>query len=256
MRAIIAGWIIACLACGPVLATDTVTTCGHDDYPPWNWHKDGKTVGVCAEVAEIVFARLGLKATNDYIGPWNRCQKYVESGKIDVNICAFVNDARQEYATFTRNPMGINEIAVFVPRGAEFEFDTLEDLVGKRAIMLNGVSVGQDTDAFLETNTTLQRLDTRLQAFRFLDAGRADFLVTGKEIGLLQRDLHGYRDRITTLPEPIVHGPLHISLSNRSPYLDHLEDIDRILAEPGYLAMVDDLLDKYKRIYLEENREN
>ncbi|WP_299811142.1 ABC transporter substrate-binding protein [uncultured Roseibium sp.] len=254
MRVMIAAWIVACLISVPVLADDTVTACGHEDYPPWNWRKDGKIVGVCAEITDIVFSRMELKVDTDYIGPWSRCQKYVESGKIDVNICAFVNDARQEYSTFTRNPMGINEISVFVPRGSEFEFDTLEDLAGKRAIMLNGVSIGQKNDAFLEANTTLQRLDSRLQAFRFLDAGRADFLVTGKQIGVLQRDLHGYEDRISVLPKPLTRGLLHISISNRSAYLEHLEEIDEILAEPGYLAMVDGLLDKYNRIYLEQHR--
>ncbi len=254
MHRLIAGWLLASMFAGRALASDIVTACGHDDYPPWNWLKDGQIVGVCADVTRNIFARLGHEVSLDYVGPWSRCQRYVESGRIDVNICAFVNDQRMAYSGFTKNPMGINEISVFVPKGREFAFSKLEDLSGKHAIMINGVSIGQVYDAFLEKNTTLLRLENREQAFRFLDAGRADFFVTGKQIGLLQRDLFRFEDRISVLPEPLERGFLHISISNKSPYLKYLDEIDKILAEPGYTRMVEELLDTYGRIYVEDNQ--
>ncbi|MEM5580911.1 transporter substrate-binding domain-containing protein [Roseibium sp. AS2] len=254
MRRIIAGWVMACLFAGNALASDVVTACGHDDYPPWNWRSGDKIVGVCAEITSTVFARLGLEVSLDYAGPWSRCQKYVESGRIDVNICAFVNDTRKGYSTFAGRPMGINEISIFVRKGEEFAFTTLRDLSGKRAIMLDGVSIGQGNDVFLEANTMLYRMENRLQAFRFLEAGRADFFVTGKQIGLLQRDLHHFEDRITVLPRPVVQGPLYISVSKKSPFSGYLDQIDDILAEPGYMQMVENLLGKYKQVYLDENR--
>lgn len=252
MRRIVAVWVMLGLFVGKALASDVVTACGHHDYPPWNWRSNGQIVGVCPEIASSIFARLGLDVSYDYIGPWIRCQKYVETGRIDVNVCGFINDTRKGYSTFTRLPMGINEISIFVRKGREFRFESLEDLAGKHAIMLDGVSIGQTNDTFLENNTILHRLETRLQAFRFLEAGRADFLVTGKQIGLLQRDLHNFEDKITVLPRPVVRGPLHISISHKSPFAGKLEQIDAILAEPDYMATVDELLRKYKQLYIDE----
>jgi polar amino acid transport system substrate-binding protein len=75
-------------------AQDAATACGHHDYPPWNWKKGNKIVGVCAKITETLLARLGVNIDMPYIGPWKRCQKYIETGQVDINICSFINVER------------------------------------------------------------------------------------------------------------------------------------------------------------------
>jgi len=84
------------------LASSTLTACGHHDYPPWNWHADGKIVGVCAEVVSTLYQRLGLKVDLSYVGPWARCQQKVAAGEVDINICALRNEERSRYSRFTQ----------------------------------------------------------------------------------------------------------------------------------------------------------
>ncbi|GAA3930047.1 transporter substrate-binding domain-containing protein [Litoribacillus peritrichatus] len=232
------------------LDSKTVIACGHPDYPPWNWKQGGKILGACAEVTAMLFENIGLKVNNIYAGPWKRCQRKVEKGTVDVNICAFINDDRKTYSTFIQTPMGHNTTSVFVPWGKEFPFTTWNDLKGLKVVMVRGVSMGQDFDSFIENHTHASRVNTREQAFEFLTLGRADFLATGRHIGILQRNLYGYSSSITVLPTPIKVGNLHISISNKSRFLKHIPELEAQLKEPDYYQKLETILSKYTLHYI------
>jgi len=230
-------------------AQESVSACGHHDYPPWNWHKDGKIVGACAEVTQTLFAKFGIDVDLSYIGPWKRCQRAIQAGKIDINICSFTNPARQAYSQFITTPMGYNDNAIFVKKGREFSFSNWDDLKGRVGIMMLGVSLGEDFDRFLAQNIKLVRVNTNRQVFGLLERERADFAPYGRYSGAALLKSRGQDKLFSILEPPAIKGELYISMSKSSQYLHVLPQIEALMQQPGYDDWVIKLLEKYSTVY-------
>ncbi|UZE96397.1 substrate-binding periplasmic protein [Alkalimarinus alittae] len=226
--------------------------CGHHDYAPWNWKKGGEIVGVCAEITKTLMGDLGLTVDLAYRGPWKRCQKNIENGWIDINICSFINENRQQYSDFVMTPVGINENAVFVAKAHQFSFETWPDLKGKTAGMVAGVSLGQRFDDFIKENLRVQQVNEYLQIFKMLEVGRIDFVPTGRHSGKAMLRAYGLDDQLTDLPTPILYGNLYISMSKKSQYISLLPEIEKALRKKSHTVWVDGLIEKYTKIYAED----
>lgn len=227
----------------------TLSACGHHDYPPWNWKKDNQIVGVCAEVASTLFKKLGVTLDLSYTGPWARCQEQIRNGSVDVNICSFINSEREQYSTFATTPMGYNENAIFVKKGKEFPFTNWENLAGKTAVMVRGVSIGSEFDHFIENNTQIIRLNNYHQSFTMLMKGRADFLPVGRFTGLAMRNKFGMNQDIVALDWPILVGELYISMSHNSPHIELIHEIQKQIDTPEFNAYVEGLIPQYIQSY-------
>lgn len=237
------------------LAGSNMTACGHHDYPPWNWHAGGKIVGVCAEVVSTLYQRLGLNVNLDYVGPWARCQQKVASGEVDINICALRNGERESYSRFTQTPMAINDMAVFVRQPSPRLLEQREDLAGLRGAMMIGVSLGSELDTFLEDNTRIHRVNSLKQVFGLLASDRVDFVPYGRSSGRLFLRENYPDSGLADLLWPLQQGELYISVSLNSPHLDTLEKLEPMLQAPGMGQWIDQLLDKYSTLYLEQQRQ-
>ncbi|MBN3561433.1 substrate-binding periplasmic protein [Aliamphritea spongicola] len=220
----------------------TLKACGHQDYPPWNWHSQGEIRGACADVTRELFGRLGIGVDLSYVGPWKRCQKAVEEGDVDVNICAFINPARQTYSDFTATPMGYNQNAVFVSKDNAFGFNRWADLSGKQAAMVLGVSIGEQFDTFLKNNVNIEWVPDYKSAFMMLKHRRVDFVPFGRESGLTKLATLNMSDDIVPLDHPITTGNLYISISKKSRFKHLLPEINAMIQEPGYRQWVTELL--------------
>lgn len=234
------------------LAQQTVKACGHHDYPPWNWKKDDKIIGACAEITETLFGKAGLSVDLSYKGPWSRCQYEIEQGEVDINICSFINEDRKKYSQFIETPMGFNENAIFVKKGYEFPFHNWKDLKKRRAGMVLGVSIGQEFDSFVAENIEVLRLRTYEQVFRLLLLDRVDFAPFGRYSGITMIRTFGMDGQIVDLPNPVVTGKLYISMSKKSEYLNVLPVVEELIKEKVYYHWVDELLNKYASVYAED----
>lgn len=231
-----------------------VKACGHHDYPPWNWAKNGEVVGACADVTRKVFERLGHTVNLTYVGPWKRCQALVQSGEVDVNICAFKNPERETYSRFVEVPMGTNLIAIFVKKGHEFPFEKWRDLTGKRSGVVNGVSMGSEFDTFLALQTQLETVTRPVLNLRKLANDRLDFLPLGLEAGLLQAQLYGFGDSIVPLHKPALDGKLYISISKHATDLHRqIPEIEKYLSRPEYRNEIASLLRRHREQYVRES---
>jgi len=235
-----------------VFGQESVSACGHHDYPPWNWKKENKIVGVCAEVAETLFAKLGVNVDLSYIGPWKRCLRNIETGQVDINICSFINPKRQELSKFISTPMGFNENAIFVKKGNEFPFTQWSDLKKKKAVMMNGVSIGKEFDRFLEDNINVSRVGSNRQVFGLLGLDRADFAPYGRYSGKVLLRSIGLHNNFTDLANPVLKGKLYLSMSKKSKHLALLPFIEQFMQQATYNDWVNGLLEKYTVIYAED----
>ncbi|HYD61884.1 MAG TPA: transporter substrate-binding domain-containing protein [Noviherbaspirillum sp.] len=237
-----------------IAAGREVTACGHHDYPPWNWVKEGEIVGVCADVARRVFERLGHTVNLSYVGPWKRCQAMIKAGEVDVNICSFRNPERETYSRFVDVPMAINPIGIFVKKGREFPLNDWSDLDGKRSGIVEGVSMGAEFDTFLKTRTRMETVTRPVLNLRKLDSERIDFVPLGLEAGRLQTRLYGFGESIVPLPKPALQGQLHIAISEHAADLHrHIPEIEQHLSRSDYKKELSDLLRHYHELYLSES---
>ncbi|WP_432458924.1 substrate-binding periplasmic protein [Agarivorans sp. QJM3NY_25] len=249
--------MVCCFLAEPIeaFAEDSsikLSACGHHDYPPWNWTSGSEIKGACAEVTKTLFANLGVDVDLTYVGPWKRCQSYIETGRVDINICSFINETRKSYSTFIATPMGFNEQAVFVNKSASFAFQNWQDLAGKKAGMVLGVSIGQRFDRYLKDNTNIERVTTYRQNFHKLFHQRVDFIPVGRFSGLAMLQAFGIKDDIVDLPTSIFTGNLYISMSKKSPYLYLLPEIEKQMQSDDYPVWVKSLLIKYAGVYAKE----
>ncbi|CAJ1882171.1 MULTISPECIES: substrate-binding periplasmic protein [Aeromonas] len=247
--------MLAQLWLATTLTTTTLSACGHHDYPPWNWLSDGKIIGVCAEVVSTLYQRLGFNVDLSYVGPWARCQQKVAKGEVDINICALRNEERAHYSRFTRTPMAINDMAVFVRQPGSRLLQRREDLTGLRGAMMIGVSLGSEMDGFLQENTRIYRVNSLKQVFGLLASDRVDFVPYGRSSGRLFLSDNYPDSGLADLQWPLQRGELYISVSLQSPHLDTLEQLEPMLQTPGMSQWIDQLLEKYSDLYLQQQRQ-
>jgi polar amino acid transport system substrate-binding protein len=222
-----------------------IKACGHHDYAPWNWLQDGKIVGVCAEIASDLYAKLGYELDLRYVGPWARCQKLIAEGKVDVNICSLKNETRQKYSVFSNVPIAHNEQAIFVRTKDSFEFSQLEDLKGKSIGIVRGVSLGNEIDEYLKKHTRLVLVADYSSLFNMLQINRIDGLIVARESGKSYVQLNSLVDEIVDLPTALVLADLYISISKKSKFVDTLPLLQQVLESKDYRAWYQALFAKY-----------
>lgn len=239
------------LLANPTCANEpaVLTACGHHNYPPWNWQFEDSIIGACSDITKRLLTELGVELDLSYQAPWKRCQNMLKQGKVDINLCSFMNPERQAYSDFITTPMGINEHAVFVRKDAAFQFTNWQDLSEKHVGMVLGVSIGKAFDDFLATEQNITRLRNYESAFQMLAKGRVDYVPFGKQSGLTLLHTLGLEDQIIALPRPLLSGNLYISMSKHSKYLHLLPEIEKRLQQPNYSNQLEQVLQRNRLLF-------
>ncbi|MFT2090530.1 substrate-binding periplasmic protein [Paraglaciecola sp. 2405UD69-4] len=227
-------------------SNEVIKACGHHDYAPWNSLQSDKIVGLCADIATELYRRIGYEVDLTYIGPWKRCQKLIENGAVDMNICSFKNFTRTEYSVFMPHPIASNENALFIKADSKIGHQSLADLNGLIIGKVRGVSFGDEVDNYLSRHAILVVVEDYSKLFKMLLLGRVEAFIFSRESGKDFITKHNLQSRITDLPKPIVIGDLHISLSKKSKHLATVSDINRIFLTDDYQKWQAKLFDKYQ----------
>lgn len=253
LRAVGGAALVLASLCVAAADRPVVKACGHHDYPPWNWRRGDQIVGACAAIAQRAIERLGYQVDLSYVGPWKRCQAMVASGEVDVNICAFRNPEREAYSVFAEPRMGQNRIAVFVRKQSEeMRFNRWEDLQGLRTGLVLGVSMGPEFDGFLERSTHVERVVSVRQVLQMVALDRVDIAPFGWEAGLIEIERAGLANRVVPLEQPALVGDLWVSVSKKSPLASRVREIGAYFARPGYAQELQQAIEEYRRIALED----
>ncbi|PLX86884.1 MAG: hypothetical protein C0618_08280 [Desulfuromonas sp.] len=209
---------------GVVLAQDVLSLL----VPPTIWiHGEGDTMS--GVPVEVIREALGdepvlLKAVEL---PWARAMGNMASGALDVMPVIFYTEERTRTMEFSHPYVDIPTVIV-VPKGKAFPYERLEDLVGRRGLVVRGDSIDGDFDAF-RSQLDLIEVNNYQSIFKMLDAGRADYAVAAKYAVLVESLAHGYQDQIEELPVPVAQRQLHIAISKRSKFLPYLPKINAVI---------------------------
>lgn len=226
--------LFICLTCQAIVPkavsaepAPLVISC-HPDYPPVMFVKGQQPMGIAIDVATEILGHLEVPFELVSSGPWNRVQQSARLGKIDMIAGIYHNSERAEYLNYSL-PFMEDPTVIFVWRGKEFPFNSLEDLIGKNGTSNLGESFGSKVDSFLEKNVKMQRVVKNEMNFRLLELGRADFFIFGLYPGRIQALQYGYNDKVKPLMKPAITENYYLALSKKSPYSNLIPKINEYI---------------------------
>ncbi len=235
--------------CITALNADEIKLCGDPNYPPFNWSKKGKIIGVGPEVIQIIFKELGHTVNNTYNGNWARCLHDIKLNKRAIFTAGYKTEKRKKFMTYTKIPLKDDPQVIIVKKGKEFTYNTWNDLKGKIAGHILGSTLGDDFDRFLKKNVRIERVSSRLQNFKKLDLERIDFEVVGLWSTIIQMKRFGYYDKLTYLKKPISTENMYIAISKKSKFVEYIPYIEKRLEQMHKNGFIDKLIDKYVNQY-------
>ncbi len=186
--------------------------------------------GIAFDLINEVTSHLNLTVQFIYL-PWSRSLVYLENGDIDMISAIYWNKERSQKFHYSI-PYLQNESKLFVSRTNRFEYDQLEDLIGKQGAIPRGGSFGEAFDSFSkEHRLKLSQLKNKDQMFGMLLNEHIDYVLQDYFDGISYVAKNGLSDRITTLTTPVSQPDIHFAFSKKSPCSKRLDDVNIKLKE-------------------------
>lgn len=224
---LISSLIVSCLAVSNSFAAETYVVSGNPKAPPVVWEQYDKLTGVGPDIAKAILTELKLDYDLKVEGNWQQVQDKCKSGKIDMIVSAYKNDARAEYMEFSL-PYLPQPTVIIVEKGKEFPFGRWESLIGKRGVSNIGESYGQEFDTFIQDKLTVQFIAFE-RAIELLNRGEADYLIVDLYTALIYARLLRGEDAITILEPPVTTQSFHLTIAKDSPMVVQMPAINKKL---------------------------
>ena len=197
-----------------------ITVTGHPDYPPVIWAtKDKKNLqGLSVDLIKLIFKEINVTVVFKNVETWGRAQEEVKNGRIDMLLPPYKTQERLLLYNYSANPFMMDETAVFVKKGKQFNFLNFSDLTAFKGTAIINDSFGSDFDKYDLNNTNITRLATTDQCFRFVEKDRASFVIAGASAGMAALAKLNLEDKFVMLPKRIISTGLYAPLSLKSPW--------------------------------------
>ncbi|WP_447555275.1 substrate-binding periplasmic protein [Vreelandella sp. EE22] len=185
-------------------------TINTEDYPPFNFERDGVVVGRATHRLRDALAQTGIEA-QFFLLPWTRA--YTEA-RLRHNHCVYSTTRTPEREALFRwaGPLGVNEWAALSLEG---RFDNLEhphDLKGLRVGSIREDAVG---DYIESQGINVLRASSEWVNVARLKAGLVDVIVTGRATAaFLAREQHISLQHLFTF----AHMPLYLACHPSVPH--------------------------------------
>lgn len=226
-------------------AQTVVRATGHPNWPPFSWQQGDKIIGIGAELTELVFKDLGMRATVNARGNWKRAQSQVEHGEADVLVAAYLTVDRKKVMAYPALPFIDDANVLWVARGKAFPFRQWSDLIGKTGTAMLGESYGEAFDRYIKEKLQMEWVNSPAQSLGKLELGRADYYPFSLYGGQIQLRQYGFEGRIEHLPEVLSTEGTYIAISRKSPLVKHLPQIEASIARMKSDGTIDKLVKKY-----------
>ena len=198
--------------------------------PPsiWLQEKGDRLTGPIVELLENIFDEFNVKITTVSL-PWARAISQIKSGKLDMIPVIFYTEERSHFMEFSE-PYADVPTSVFVPYGKTFLLSTLEDLLDKRGLTMQGDSISAEFDSY-KSKLNILEIGGYDQMIKMLIGNRADYALAAKYGFIIEAKKMGLETQMEFLPNPVKSRTLHFAFSKRSPYLKYLPEVNKRLNE-------------------------
>lgn len=219
---------------------------GHPEWPPVMFREGKEIVGAGPELVRKIFGDLGIQLEVPYSGPWEDVLSEAKTGKIDLVVAAYKTKEREESFVYS-DPYTIDPLVVFVASDKTFKFATSSDLLGKSGVGLIGDSYGQKFDNYSAAHLHLRRVQTVAEAFDLIVNHQADYFINSLYAGELEIKKNK-RTQIVNLPIFVSEQNFYIMISKKSPFVQYIPDVNRLIKKYKKDGTVDRLVAKYNKI--------
>lgn len=202
-----------------------------EPWPPFEYEKDGKAVGINPMVIQRVMERLGLPYEIRFF-PWARAWLMAQKGAADVVMSVSYNAEREPYLYYTEEQrdfaktgklppdyLWMTEYVFFVVKknANRFHFESYAQ------IKADGIRVGVNRGytyhpEFLEAKLGSREFSSAREGLEALIAGEIDLYPMDRTIGFAQLREMGLHDSVTTLPKPLFSKPYLAPFVRKSDY--------------------------------------
>lgn len=199
MRTVLA--IIAILLCvTPTQAEEPFHLSTDANFPPYSELVDGKIQGIDIDIIREAATRAEIDVIIEAY-PWKRAMMMLSNGDTDGTFSVFRNEEREAYALFSKHPVHVSDLAVFMNRSSRKTYGQLGDLFGQTVFIAAGFSISDDFDEAVRTNKirpTYAR-DTEDGLARLLESP-SGYLISNRVSVLYYARKRGVLDTIRSSP--------------------------------------------------------
>lgn len=219
------------------------------DFPPFEFHENGKVIGLDADIVNQVFNRIGYKTEiTNY--PWKRALEMSKTGEADA-IMSIRKSAEREADYIFSDPISVTQNYFFKMNNKEIQAENINDLKAYNIGIVRGYVYGKIFDEANFPNLSEATSDTpELQLLNKLASGRVDLIAC--EINVCNYIINSNKELSNIAPMKNIKladpENFYIAFSrhdiNKSTNLVSLfnQELAKFLAE----GKRDELLNKYK----------
>ncbi|MCG9737384.1 transporter substrate-binding domain-containing protein [Shewanella insulae] len=200
-KKLLLGPLLLCLSLTAAAQQATPIRCGvATGFPPYQFGHQGDTQGFDADVARLIFKRLGMPFQFKQ-QPWDLVFNELRFGNIEVIAGMEINDLRTKFFDFTR-PYYHRYDVIFILEDNQ-EITKVEDL--------HNELVSGDRHSYIEThwkelgtlyNFRIIGTQTKAQSMELLKAGKIEAAIMPKAVGLYLAQQMGVGVKILDNPDP------------------------------------------------------
>ena len=225
---------------------ERVVTMASDPWPPFVEGNLGESAhsGIATVIHQEIFSRIEDVEVSIPLIPWKRVLREVEQGSYDGIPMLLKTPEREAYLAYSEPFMvGRNLLwSVADAQGQAFEWDSIDDLRGKRIGIVMDYSYGEQFDTLFREGT-LDSVQARNadNLFKLLANGRVELVLASEAVGFLYAGQ--IKDaRILPAAKPTDTDIYHIGISRKSWAVELLPEINRVIAELSAEGFIDRVL--------------
>lgn len=202
-----------------------------DSAPPYAYKEHGQGKGIDHDIIIEAAKRLNIRVRIDFV-PWRRMYDSIENGTCDAGSTFFHIKSRESFAIYVNPPLHFSTYAVFVRKGNEFPYSSLESLAGKKVGVTRGYRLSTEFKHAVEHGKIhVEEVETIAMNIRKVAAGRLDCMVSNLDATHIELKRAGLLGRVVPLPIPVMESRgLHLVFSKAGRYGANRQFIARLEA--------------------------
>ena len=224
---------ITAILCGntAIASTTRPLVISAEHYPPFEYLKDGKPVGIDVEIIQKIMGKLNVPVEFRFY-PFARVNMLMKKGKTDATTSLsykkereaflYYSDSQKAFATTGEIPsdsMWTSEYVFFINRrfADAIHFDSYEQMIKDkyRVGVIRDYSYHQE---FLDAKLDKYIYSNQPEALRALAEGIIDVFPADRTIGLWLLKENNYEKQLTFLPKPLFCKPYNLVFAKKSNY--------------------------------------
>lgn len=233
---------LSILACGALLLASTISSAANfkimtEDYPPYNYMKEGKITGLATEVVQEIAKKIGHPADIELL-PWARGYGLIQQQEGMILYSMTRTEAREKLFKWV-GPIASNKWVLFAKKGSGITVATLADAKKVEKI---GTYKDDAAEMFLKAEgfANLDSVVDDMQNVPKLIAGRINLWIVGELQGIYKAKEKGVNDQIEKILD-VQDTQLYIAFSKNTADSDIAQwqkALDDMRADGSYAAIV------------------